>query len=444
MAETYKRLGTNDSSHVRSLVHETVPIDGAIAWSAYGTYPASNTNVNYLSHGMFQSVYDYAYTNASANQIFDLTLGVHEDSPAFATHASLPYAVAYDDQYDANADKRKQIYNTLAQRLCGFGTDGSVLKFDRDGDFAGGGEKYTEVIALLFTRLLHKDGIKPGSFSFDLALYPDGYAAATVPSDDFDWAGTGNSSSVLTIADTGAETSYKTNSPAGRFAVLYAANPVGSDILDADCLTDSKAAVGLVFYDAGIVILTPWIFLVYDDSGDKYAYNGFLNDATATEIFMLFNLNGGAGAAGDYTVAPPTDPTAGIDGTTCYTITELVRGYEDSPAAGTGDVDLTIPDLCNAFRQRIDEIEFQNTTELNSTIYFCKANHNEFNYSSNPTYCDGSRIVNKNTTQDAPSSYITGVGLYSSDGALLAVAKLSEPFKKSSDTDLSLRVRIDY
>lgn len=447
MTDTYKRLGANDSSHVRSLVHETVPIDGAIAWSAYGTYPVSNTNINYLAHGMFQSVYDYAYTNASANQIFDLTLGVHEDSLAFAVPPSLLYPVAYDSQYDANAYKRKQIYNALAQRLCGFGTDGSILKFDRDGDFAGGGEKYNEVMAILFTRLLHKDGIKPGSFSFDLALHPDGFATATVPSDNFDWSGAGvSSSSVLAISDAGAETSYRTNSPAGRFAVLYAANPVGSDILDSDCMTDSKAAVGLVFYDAGIVILTPWIFVVYDGSGDKYAYNGFLNDATASEVLMLYNLNGnvGVGDPGDYTTDPPTDPTDALGGTTCYTITELVRGYEDSPAAGTGDVNLTIPDFCNAFRQRIDAIEFQNTTELNSTVYFCKANHNEFNYSSNPTYCEGSRIVNKNTTQDAPSSYITSVGLYSSDGALLAVAKLSEPFKKSSDTDLSLRVRIDY
>jgi len=105
---------------------------------------------------------------------------------------------------------------------------------------------------------------------------------------------------------------------------------------------------------------------------------------------------------------------------------------------------LTIGDFCDAFRQRIDNIEFLNSTELNSTIYFCHANHNEFNYSSNPTYCSGSRIVNKDVSQDTPSSYITTIGLYSSDGALLAVAKLSEPFKKTAAEDFSLRVRIDY
>ena len=445
MADTFKKLGPNDSSHVRSLINESVPIDGAIAWSAYVVAPyPTNDNVNHLAHGMFQSVYDYDYTNSSANQIFDLTLGVHADSAAFDAVAIVaPYTATYDSQYDANGYKRQQIYNALAQRLCGFAADGSILKFDRDGDFAGGGEKYEEVIAILFTRLLHKDGIKPGSFSFDLALYPDGYAAASIPSDNFDWDGGGADSSILTIADTGADVSYRTNSPAGRFAVLYASNPVGSGILDANCLTNNQAAVGLVFYDAGIVILTPWLFLVYDASGDKFSYNGFLNNTTATAIFMLFNDNGDGAAAGVYTT-PPTDPVGGINSGTCYLITELVRGYEENPALPGGDVDLTIGDFCDAFRQRIDNIEFLNSTELNSTIYFCHANHNEFNYSSNPTYCSGSRIVNKDVSQDTPSSYITTIGLYSSDGALLAVAKLSEPFKKTAAEDFSLRVRIDY
>jgi hypothetical protein len=393
---------------------------------------------------MFQSVYDYVYTNSSANHIFDLTLGVHADSPAFNTVITAPYAAAYDSQYDANGYKRQQIYNALAQRLCGFGTDGEILQFDRDGDFAGGGEKYTEVMAILFTRLLHKDGIKPGSFEFQMAMHPLGYSTATVPDDTYNWDGVNPTDSVITIADTGADTSYRTNSPAGRFAVLYATNPAGSIVLESTLLDgDGKVAVGLVFYDAGIVILTPWIFQQYDGGGTAVT-DGLLTTAAVFDVLMLFNLNGNGAAAGDYTTTPPTDPVGALDGTTCYTITELVRGYEENPALPGGDVDLTIGNFCDAFRQRIDNIEFQNTTELNSTIYFCRANHDEFNYSSNPTYCDGSRIVNKDTSQDAPSSYITTVGLYASDGALLAVAKLSEPFKKSSDTDLSLRVRIDY
>ena len=39
-----------------------------------------------------------------------------------------------------------------------------------------------------------------------------------------------------------------------------------------------------------------------------------------------------------------------------------------------------------------------NTTELNSTIYFARVNHNDFNYSTNPTYLSSSKIVVKNNT----------------------------------------------
>ena len=99
---------------------------------------------------------------------------------------------------------------------------------------------------------------------------------------------------------------------------------------------------------------------------------------------------------------------------------------------------------CDALRNRFYNVTYNNTTELNSTIYFCRANHNEFNYSTNPTYLSDSQIVVKENPQDNPISYITTVGLYSSDNELLAVAKLSEPIKKDPTTELNFRVRLDY
>lgn len=88
--------------------------------------------------------------------------------------------------------------------------------------------------------------------------------------------------------------------------------------------------------------------------------------------------------------------------------------------------------------------DFNNTTELNSTIYFCRASHNEFNYSTNPTYLSESQIRVKQETTDNPVSYVTTVGLYSADNELLAVAKLSEPLKKDPTNEITLRVRLDY
>jgi hypothetical protein len=103
-----------------------------------------------------------------------------------------------------------------------------------------------------------------------------------------------------------------------------------------------------------------------------------------------------------------------------------------------------ISSSCNALRARMYNLSFNNTTELNSTIYFCRMNHNEFNYSSNPTYLSGSKIRVKNVSGDTPVAYCTGVGLYSSDNELMAVAKLSEPLKKDPTNELTLRVRLDY
>ncbi len=99
---------------------------------------------------------------------------------------------------------------------------------------------------------------------------------------------------------------------------------------------------------------------------------------------------------------------------------------------------------CDGVRNRWYNSSYNNTTELNSTIYFCRANHNDFNYSTNPTYLSGSKIRVKNNSFDMPVSYITTVGLYSADNELLAVAKVSEPLKKQPDTEMTLRVRLDY
>lgn len=106
--------------------------------------------------------------------------------------------------------------------------------------------------------------------------------------------------------------------------------------------------------------------------------------------------------------------------------------------------DTTIDSIADTVRARIGKIDFNNTVELNSTIYFCRINHNEFNYSSNPTYLQESKMRVKETSLDNPVSYITSVGLYSADNELLATAKLSEPLKKTPENEIILRVRLDY
>ena len=77
-------------------------------------------------------------------------------------------------------------------------------------------------------------------------------------------------------------------------------------------------------------------------------------------------------------------------------------------------------------------------------IYFCRVNHQDFNYSGNPTYLSSSQIFVKNDAQDMPVSYITSVGLYDENNQLVAVGKLSEPLRKDPTIEYTIRARLDF
>ena len=91
---------------------------------------------------------------------------------------------------------------------------------------------------------------------------------------------------------------------------------------------------------------------------------------------------------------------------------------------------------------------FQNNTNINSTLIFCRASADEFNYSSNPTYTDTDnriRVIEQGQEDTQRSfTYITTVGLYDVNDNLLAVAKLSRPIEKNDEKDLTVRVRLDF
>jgi hypothetical protein len=93
-------------------------------------------------------------------------------------------------------------------------------------------------------------------------------------------------------------------------------------------------------------------------------------------------------------------------------------------------------------------ITFQNVTNINSTLIFCRASADEFNYSTNPTYTnDEGRIVVIDAGQEDVQrsfAFVTTVGLHDDEGRLLAVAKLSRPIEKSDEKDLTIRVRLDF
>ena len=369
MATTFKNFQSNDLANTRTLLHEAIPITGSIV---SGTY--SEENVKTYGHGMFTSVYDYPFLSSSANQIFDTTVGVSADSSIYASVTS-------------QKAKKLNIYNQMAQYLVGYDDTGSIKKFV----IPEGGAIMNDIYVVPFSRLLSKDEIKKGSFSLELGL-----------SSSFAEDGTTFNIRGKLIDSSGSD-GYFVDSPAGEYGILYATSTVldtlGAAIFNGETLGNAGTmpAVGLLYYQAGIAVISGSVF-------NDVADGGLLNNTLGTA---------------------PLGSALGVSGFN----------------AVTGS---TINTMSTGLRNRIFNISFNNTTELNSTIYFCRASHTDFNYSSNPTYLSGSEIRVKVRPSDTPVAYFTTVGLYSADNELLAVAKLSEPLRKDPTNELTLRVRLDY
>ena len=351
--------GQTDVATTRTLLHEVIPLTGTIVSGTYGTFP-NDDNIKNYSHGMFQSVYDYPYLSSSANHIFDLAVG-YDESSARSGSASV------------QNKKKINMYNQFSQVMLGYtGSANTVRMFESDLKLDQTGSM-KEVFFVNFSRLLSKDQIKKGSFSISVK--------------------TGSYFGPAAGYITGGLAVYTDSQASDTQGTL---NTVGGDY---GVLSGSNGVAGVVFYQAGIAVLTASAFSVSSSTN-----------------------NGNRETPGFYS-----------DGvTTWHTVDELLTGSSISGA-------------CDALRQRVENVQFNNSTEINSKIYFCRAPHNKFNYSSNPTYVsDGSIRVKNENRSNPPLAYITTIGLYNSSNELLAVAKLSEPLRKDPTNELTLRVRLDY
>jgi len=394
----FKTFNSSDRTTTRTLLHEAIPITGALVSGTYNRTSANagrEKNIKVYSHDMFESVYDYPYLSSSANHIFDISIGMHASSSLSSSTVT-------------NIAKKVNVYNQMAQVLNGYDTNGNIRQFDVDGDFSTSVGKMNEAIFFNFSRLLVKDEIKKGSVSLKLGL------------GNF----TGSSTHQVTITDKSGSNGYFVNSPAGEYGILFAS--ASNNIMTGTLTTDAGASAtarpvnsrvdttgrrpcGLVFYQAGVCVLTASLFM------------------TGTQV----SAPGAFLKAGAATNTPGVDP-----------LFQTASGPNRMRTMLTGS---NITNICDGIRNKFIDLSFNNTTELNSTIYFCRANHNEFNYSSNPTYLSGSKIrVKGGDILTPPRSYVTTVGMYSADNELLAVAKLSEPLRKDPTNELTLRVRLDY
>ena len=274
--------------------------------------------------------------------------------------------------------KKINMYNQFAQVLLGYsGSAFDVEKFESDLDFGDNDAHMNSVFFVNFARLITKDQIKKGSFSITLGTgswgNPFGLTA-------------GNQRLILSDLSA-SDTGFTKETRGGDYGVLY------------NSTASSETGLGVVFYQAGIAIITSSVFHKFDASGN-----------------------------------PSENPIAQFYKDPDYGMLRVNNAFISSSISGA----------CDALRHRIYNISYNNTTEINSTIYFCRVPHNKFNYSANPTFVSGSKIRVKNVASDTPVTYLTTIGLYDDDNQLVATAKLSEPLRKDPTNEVTLRVRLDY
>ena len=399
MATTFKNFLSNDIANTRTLLHEAIPITGSIISGTYGgdsVALGSDLNIKTYGHGMFESVYDYPYLSSSANHIFDITTG-------YASTSGLSGST------NTQNAKKINIYNQMAQYLVGYDHTGSIKKFTMPTDSSVMDANYF----VNFARLLTKDEIKKGSFTFELSVSGSDGAKPAAQAQLFQAGTASYFVDRLKLTDYSGSDGYYVDSPVGEYGVLYATQSLVSVNAPAGLLrSNARLPIGLLYYQAGIAVISGGVF---QRAGD---HNGGILNNTSFKAY----------AAGP-TAGMPVVANVGDTSTTGYDL------------ASTG---ATIQNMADGLRNRIYNVSYNNTTELNSTIYFCRVAHNDFNYSSNPTYLTGSKLRVKTRASDTPVSYITTVGLYSADNELLAVAKLSEPLRKDPTNEITLRVRLDY
>jgi len=377
---TYETLDTSaDVTTTRTLLHESIPLTGAIVSGTYGV-EGSEDNIKNYTHGMFQSVYDYPYLSSSANHIFDITMGYHSDS-VLSSSTSVQNA------------KKINNYNEFAQVLLGYTASTNTVEiFESDLSFGDNDNQMKECYFINFSRLITKDQVKKGTFS--IIVNTGSWVTNNIEKPSYPAGG------CITLTDASASETGGTNDAglAGEYGVLYRDNGDGTYGGSTPATAGGPAQFGVVFYQAGIVVLSSSIFNKLRTGGASHPLNSFWREHSNGFL---------QGVTGSFT---------------------------GSAISGN----------CDALRHRLANISFNNTTEINSTIYFCRATHNKFNYSYNPTYVSSSKMVVKSVAADTPVSYITTIGLYNSSNELLATAKVSEPLKKDPTNELTLRVRLDY
>jgi len=410
----YKELTPNDITTARSFLNQLIDIvqqdiSGTTTRKTYQPFVTGGIGPGVTS-SLFQTVYDQDHTLASANAVMDLTVGLYfsgstvqdiktgEDSAGKLLFPSTSLMMR----------EKIDIYRQHSLLLLG----GVTSQFSAPFGSETTGDLINEAFFIDFKRLFARDGIKRETFAmkFYQTSSNNGVGPSSFVTGNLDK--TSNHGSAV-YTDAGAASNQEV-SFGGKV----------SNIVDS---SNTDRTVGLLFNDQGIVVLDMAKII----SGSEFV-SGVIDAMSPASLANQNNVVAGQTLIGDQIAGGNPNAKFIPDFLTSASIDNIVDHLAGARfSSGT-----------------LSSIVFQNQTVINSSLVFCRATADEFNYSSNTTFIDSDTriVVIDEGLEDVQQTFtfVTSVGLYDASNNLLAVAKLSRPVEKNPEKDVVFRIRLDY
>lgn len=423
---TFKEITAADIQTTRTALSQLIDVvqndvSGSTTRKGYAVFVTSSTgwdgaDIYSVTSSLFQTVYDQDYTLQTANAIVDMTVGLYSSGTTVVS-STLGTDQSGRLLFTSNSLMMREkidMYRLHAGKLLGDPDGVFYSPFDSNTS----SDRIDEAIFLDFKRLFMRDRIKRETFA--MRFYTTGVIDGSPNASAWEKAiaNTYTGSNVVSTSDKGASVFTDVGAAYNRRSTF------GGDVGDIVNSSNTTQRVGLLFYEAGVAVLDAkkvmWggqhVSGVISAVTGGHATDALVN---STIIGSSFNqCNPSASFIPDFFVSASIDD-----------IVDHVASTRFSSGSYTA-------------------VTFQNQTNINSTLLFCRAAADEFNYSTNPTFTDdsGNITVIEVGQEDVQRTFTfpTTVGLYDANNNLLAVAKFSRPIEKSDERDLTVRVRLDF
>ncbi len=360
---TFKEISANDIKTARSFLNQLVDViqedvSGSSTRRKFQVFVTGGVGPGVTS-SLFQTVYDQNFSLQTANPVLDFTVGLYVSGNTvqdIKTGEDTAGKLLFPSTSIMMREKI-DIYRQYAQALLGDGSAQFVAPFNSTttgNDSSAANDSINEALFVNFKRLFARDQIKRETFA--VKFYQSGTR------------GTGGSAAA-DYCLLGPNLSETSESGSAIFTdVGSAANKLttfGGNVSNVVDSADTARTVGLLFNDYGTAIFD----LAKVISGSQKVSGTISAMATATTIA------GGAFAAGTTLIGDAGDTVNPSQGN------PQAKFIPDFMTSGSMDNIIDHFASCRFSSGTLTAMTFQNITNINSSLIFCRATADEFNYS---------------------------------------------------------------